>query len=352
MANLRFVRFDDPHAFLAKSKDFDDSFTNFGLGSLYDFLSGASTQFVSDVPLRIYGIYRGTDLLFTLHTNKTSRFWVLSTPCPAHEALTTDHELLASATTLLAHSVLAELADPAALDRVCGPPEAVNAFLETWAALLLAQRKPVKLLDGNFNTHVSYATKASLPPLPAPPSPYVVELATPADLEPAAALYQDFQATAPWKAILTKEQAMAALADPLAARVLWLCRLEPAGPPAAYVALGRVTPRTVAIRNVYVSPAYRRRGVAEAAVRAVTRYYLGAPPYGVRGVPDGPPTCGVKEEVNLNVGDASAEGVYRRSGFLFPSGYGEGAEGGVDPVTSRRAWQRSILVEVKIDTES
>ena len=63
MADLRFVRFDDPHAFLQESKKFDDSYMNFGLGSLYDFVNGLSTRVFADVPLRIFTIYRGEELL-------------------------------------------------------------------------------------------------------------------------------------------------------------------------------------------------------------------------------------------------------------------------------------------------
>ncbi|EPS99052.1 hypothetical protein FOMPIDRAFT_112188 [Fomitopsis schrenkii] len=45
---------------------------------------------------------------------------------------------------------------------------------------------------------------------------------------------------------------------------------------AGYLLLGRNTPRTVAIRNVFVAPEHRRRGLAETMVGAVTRACLGA----------------------------------------------------------------------------
>ena len=45
-----------------------------------------------------------------------------------------------------------------------------------------------------------------------------------------------------------------------------------------------------------------------------------------------------KEEVNLNVVDAGAERMYKRSGFLFPDWEGDVPKGGIDPTTARRAW--------------
>jgi len=43
-----------------------------------------------------------------------------------------------------------------------------------------------------------------------------------------------------------------------------------------YLLLGRNTPRTVAIRNVFISLEHRKRGLAEMMVRAVTRACFGA----------------------------------------------------------------------------
>ncbi|KAI1789194.1 hypothetical protein LXA43DRAFT_1022307 [Ganoderma leucocontextum] len=356
MSGLRFLRFDDPHAYLEATKDYDDSFMNFGIGSLRDFLSGIPTRQVSDIPTYIFAMYQGEDLRITLSVNKQDFAWMMSTPCPADERLAMDPELLAAATTLLATSVLAALPDPLVFDKIIGPLKPVEAFINTWIALLRAQGRKAKILLGEFDhsSRISYATRASLPPPLATPPPYRVEPATHAGLRAAAALWQHFQATSPWRGIFSIEEAIGTLTGPADAGLVWVCRLEaePDGHPAAFAVLGRVTPRTIAIRNVYVSPEHRRKGVAETMVRAITRYFLGvAAPYGVHGVPDGPPACGFKEEVNLNVGDPSAEGVYRRSGFLLPTGTGEDMKGGVDPETGRRAWYPSIWRGVEVEPE-
>ncbi len=284
---------------------------------------------------------------------------MMSTPCPAEEKLATDPELLAAATTLLATSVLAALPDPHAFDKIIGPLKPVEAFIHTWIGLLAAQGVNAKVLMGKFDTfgsRVSYATKASLPPPPATPVPYRVERATHADLPVVATLYQHFQSTHPWRGIISIEDAIRNLTSPADAGLVWVCHLEAEaeshGPPVGFVVLGRVTARTIAIRNVYVAPEHRRKGVAETMVRAVKRYFLGVAPDGVRGVPDGPPPCGFKQEVNLNVADPSAEGVYRRSGFLFPVGAGEDMTGGVDPETGRRSWYPSIWRGVEVDPKA
>ena len=66
MSGLRVLRFDDPHAYLESTKDYDDSFMNYGIGSLRDFLSGAPTRQVPDIPTYIFAIYQGDDLLWVL----------------------------------------------------------------------------------------------------------------------------------------------------------------------------------------------------------------------------------------------------------------------------------------------
>ncbi|PIL30858.1 hypothetical protein GSI_07026 [Ganoderma sinense ZZ0214-1] len=359
MSSLRFLRFEDPHAYLETTKDHDDSFMNFGIGSLWDFLSGLPARQMPDVPTYIFTIYRGDDLLITLSINKQDFAWMMSTPSSADEKLSTDPKLLAAATTLLATSVLATLSSPRDFDKIIGPLKPVEAFLNTWVALLAAQGVSAKILIRESEavaSRVSYATRASLPPPLAVAPPYRVERAGRADLPGVAILYQHFQLTSPWRGIISIEDAILNLTGPADLGLVWVCRLEdaaPDGPPAAFSILGRITPRTIAIRNVYVAPDHRRKGVAETMVRAVTRYFLGAAPYGVHGVPDGPPQCGFKQEVNLNVADPSAEGVYRRSGFLFPVGTGENMTGGVDPETGRRSWYPSVWrgVEVEADTE-
>ena len=137
-----------------------------------------------------------------------------------------------------------------------------------------------------------------------------------------------------WGEAGSGEEARAFLARPVARGLVWVCRVEPEGTPVGYVVLGRVTPRTIAFRNVFVAEEHRRKGIGETMVCAVTRYYLGMRPHGVQGVQEDPPPMGWKEEVNLNVVDAGAERMYKRAGFLFPDLEGEVPKGGIDPTTA------------------
>ncbi len=69
---------------------------------------------------------------------------------------------------------------------------------------------------------------------------------------------------------------------------IWVCRTN--NVLSAFAELGRVTPRTITIRTVYVPPEHRQRGIAEALlVRALSRYYLGLGATDSAAVPPGPP---------------------------------------------------------------
>ncbi|KAI0768176.1 hypothetical protein BD413DRAFT_563908 [Trametes elegans] len=93
----------------------------------------------------------------------------------------------------------------------------------------------------------------------------------------------------------------------------------------------------IAVQGVYIVPAYRRRGIASALVRTLTRHYLGVRPAGYGQVLEIVPEGGAKEAVCINVADEGAKRIYRREGYLFPE-YGEddGTRGGVDPVSGGR----------------
>ena len=60
---LRLVRFDDPYAFLEATKQFDDSFMNFCIGSLRDHLSGPKDANDDASPVYLFGVYQEDDLL-------------------------------------------------------------------------------------------------------------------------------------------------------------------------------------------------------------------------------------------------------------------------------------------------
>ena len=281
---------------------------------------------------------------------------MLSVPTTAEPLLTgtpTTPGLLAPATALLASSILPILAPtPLALDKLIGFGPAAEAFLSAWSSLLASRGLRVRIdtgaRAGAFGSRVSYATRASLPPPPRTPFPHAIvqARATPADLDALAQLYIAFQLDTPWRGVVTRDAALAFVERPVRAGLVFLVRAggDADGEAVGYVLLGRVTPRTIAIRNVYVQPSHRRQGIAEAMVRGATRYFLSVPPHGMQLAHDGPPAVGFKAEVNLNVADAGAERVYRRAGFLFPdrSGDADGPTGGVDPATGRKGWYESL----------
>ncbi|RPD58469.1 hypothetical protein L227DRAFT_188399 [Lentinus tigrinus ALCF2SS1-6] len=282
---------------------------------------------------------------------------MMSVPTSAEHLLIgtpTTPGLLGPAVALLASSTLDQLSsDPLVLDKMIGPAPAVSAFLAAWVDLLATRGLRVRIDTGTkagaFGSRVSYVTRATLPPPPTNPFPHPVVQATPADLEDIAQLYIAFQFDTPWHGVVTREAALAFVDRPVKAGLVWYVRVD--GETVAYVLLGRVTPRTIALRNVFVKPSHRRKGIAEAMVRGVTRYYLNAPPYGVQPTTEGPPAVGFKEEVNLNVADEGAERVYRRSGFLFPDRNGDAVTGGIDPATGRKGWYESIWRGVEQEPE-
>lgn len=273
-----------------------------------------------------------------LTKNSQDFAWMMSlTSTAAHTP-----SLLAAAATLLARSTLSVIPSPLALEKIIGPADVVDRFLESCAMLAFQEHGVrVRITPGLFGSRMSYATRASLPPLPAVPPPYIVTLATVDDVPGLAPLYAAFRLNSVWSEVVDMEAATAFMKGPVTRGLVWSCRLASDGPPVGYVSLGRVTPRTIAIRNVFVLEEHRRKGIAETMVRAVVRYYLGVHPYGVEGLPDGPPPEGLKVEVCLNVVEAGAERVYKRAGFLFPDREGDTPTGGGDPTTGRPSWYPS-----------
>lgn len=266
--------------------------------------------------------------------------WMMSIPTSA-DATMASTEVLGAASQLLAEAVYSAVPNAATFDAIIGPEHSVQAFIDSWSSILEAHGDDIRCTKAVFASRVSYVTRESLAPLPNTPPPFTTTLARTEDLDALVPLYIGFRLDSPWAHTTTREEALTFLTHPVSKGFAWLCRID--GVAAGYVVLGRVTPRTIAVRNVYVAPEHRRKGIAEAMVRAVTRYYLGASPYGVEGVPEGPPASGFKEEVNLNVAEKGAERLYKRAGFLFPDDEGEG---GVDPQTGRKAWYPSIWREV------
>ncbi|RPD66466.1 hypothetical protein L226DRAFT_479156 [Lentinus tigrinus ALCF2SS1-7] len=340
MDDFHCVRFETPAEFFEATKSYDDSFMNWGIGSLNDFLRKANG--CVDHGTLLLGIFRAEALLLTLTKENPHAPWKLCVPCCAQDHL--DAEIQVIVITLLCSSLLAQIG-PSAIDQVSGPEGLVTAFLTAWIALLGSRGRRLHLVAPIFSWAVSYATRASLPPLCSGTSAGgFVTLAAEPDAVTIAPLHVNFVMTSPWPGTITRDEAVAFLARTISARLTWVYRKD--DEVAGYAILGRVTPRTISLRNMYVAPQHRRQGIAEAMVRAITRYYLGVLPSGAEHV-EGSPSVGIKEEVNLLVEDPGAERMYQRAGFLFPDRTGEVLSGGHDPTTGRKAWYHAVWRDIE-----
>jgi len=217
-----------------------------------------------------------------------------------------EEEEYKEATTLLA-SFVPKVVDPQTLDKVIGPTARVDMFIEAWVAYMGTRGVALKMIPPYFTSRLTYCTRETLPP-PSPAfSEYRIDQAeSKKDVEDLAHLYVEFARVGPNKA--TIEQARDVMRDAVAAKQIWLCRVGE--DIAGYVFVGRKTPRTAAIKNVFVSERHRRKGIAEAMVRAVARYYLGAEPRGFDGGPQEGPPGGPKQEICLNVGNEDVRRLY------------------------------------------
>jgi len=144
-------------------------------------------------------------------------------------------------------------------------------------------------------------------------------------------LFIDFSSRGPNP--VTPEAAHIVMREAVEAQKIWICRSQKTV--AGYLRVGRVTPRTIAIRNVFVHPDHRRKGIAEALVCTVTRYYLGADPFETESTPMRAAVESRKQEVCLNVGDPAAMRLYSRCGFMLH-------EDARDPETGRKGWFRTL----------
>ena len=271
----------------------------------------------------------------TLTKNTDDFDFVLATPRGVDEFITPED--ITESVRLLA-KLLANLIDPKAMDGVIGPSDIVLAFIETWVAEMKTKGRTIKIHERKFSSQVSFATLATLPP----PSPAHAGLSfTLAHTEEEAVavvpLVVDFSTE--WRKATTLPEIQRMMSAGAQLRLLWIYRVE--GEIAGYSLVGRMTPRTVAIRHVYVSPAFRRRGIAGAMVRALTRFYLGAEPLGFDGAPSPKPAAGVRAEVCLNVSREEVAQLYKRCGFLL-------GEGDRDPTTGQIGSFRSLFISVEV----
>lgn len=232
---------------------------------------------------------------------------------------------------------LASTIDPQAFDYLMGPEDFVAIFIDTWIAAMTARDVRVEALSETIlNAKLSFATLATLPPLPPSLAQYRLELATVDDVDALTHLFFAFAAF--WKNRISIEGARSRMAAAVCFGDAWVHRVD--GEIAAFCTVGRETARTIAIRNLYVDPKHRRKGIAEALTTGMLRYYLGAQPLGFEGAPDGPPPKGVKQEVCLNTGEDCVERLYTKCGFLF--------EGNARSLVTRKTWIPQTIRGVKV----
>ena len=168
---------------------------------------------------------------------------------------------------------LASAIEPQAFDYLMGPEELVSIFIYVWITSMTARGVRVEALPETiYSAKLSFATLATLPSPPPSLAQYRLELAAADDVEALAHLLSAF--TAIWKNRVSVEGARARMAAAVRFGEAWVHRVD--GEIAAFCTVGRETVRTIAVRNLYVDPRHRRKGIAEALTMGMLRYYLGA----------------------------------------------------------------------------
>ncbi|CCL98265.1 uncharacterized protein FIBRA_00259 [Fibroporia radiculosa] len=344
MSILRVVQFNNPLDFIEATQQYDDCFLNFTRGFLLDYIENirARPQSDSEKPdVVLLAIYRENELLMSLTRHAKDRLWAVATPSHVDASCPKDSTDLRQGARLLVQSLF-NMINPCLVDDVKGPEDAVNAFIEAWVAKMQTIGVRLTILEPLYRSRVCYATRKTLLPSLATSSQHQVLLASgPEDVVRLTPLCLAFLSDVPRP--VTPKEACHSMQKAVEAGRAWICCSGEAV--AGYIMVGRITPRTIAIRSVFVSPEHRCKGVAEAMVRTVTRYYLGL------SLPEQEPNTiivpreGIKEEVCLNVSDAVAMRVYQRCGFMLDND-------ARDPDTGRMGWYRSIWRGVKMSTAS
>ncbi|KAI8989756.1 hypothetical protein BD414DRAFT_414338 [Trametes punicea] len=346
MENFHCVQFADLAAAIQAVQPYDDGFMNYCLGNLHDNLrktSGANVKLEDAIFL---GLYRGHDLQLTLTHVAHDFAWQLGCPQGVYDSLSPP--FLDVAAKQLAQSLL-EIAHPNVLSKIFGHEGAVSAFLEAWTAAAATKGAQLRVGDPIFPSRSSYATRETVSPLPTSSSNFSLTPATEDKFEELLPLYLEFRNSTTGTRALHVEEAY--IRDAIASGFAWTSRSE--GSIVGFAILGRATPKTIALRNVYVAPEHRRKGIAEGMVGAITRFCLGIRPIGYEGLPDGPPAFGTKDVVCINVIDPAAERIYQRVGYLFPERTRDGlVMCGKDPVSGLTAWFPSVLRGVLLDSEA
>lgn len=257
---------------------------------------------------------------------------MLSVPTVIEESLS--DEDFASAASMLP-PVIAAAVGAKVFTELFGPKRLTEALLKAWKAHMdtLGIRIDIEATLGTFS-RITYATKSSVA-LPSPAhAQFKIKRAMPEDIESLVPLYIDFVADLPQPA--TREAALGFFNGTVKLGRTWMVRIDDQA--VGYCVVARLTPHTASIRTVYVSPKYRRRGIAQAMTIAVTRFYLGAEPFGMDVSPPTPEE--VRDEVGLGVIRKDVERLYKRCGYL---------SGRRDPGTGKIGWVDTAIREIRYE---
>ncbi|TCD70936.1 hypothetical protein EIP91_000842 [Steccherinum ochraceum] len=329
---FRLVHFHDQDDFLNATRPYDDGYMNYIVGTVLDNADQSpagvnARERWGGGPQAFLGVYRGDELVLTTAKLAINFSWLIAAPRGTKQPLQSSEVHTA---VLLMVSYLPSVIDTTTVDQLLGEEVLVNAFLGCWVDHMTGLGSSVKLLDTMARTRVAYATLATIPePNPALAHHRMVR-PTLSDAEEIAQLYVQFGGTSPVAGTL--ERGRGIMAGAIQSRRLWICK--DGDIIVGFILIARMTPRTVSIKQVFVSPSHRRRGIAEAMVRTLSRFFLGAHPSGLEGSDgtDYEPEGGIRDAVCLNVGEEEAARVYVKAGFLL---------GAKDPVTGRDGWYPS-----------
>ncbi|GJE89100.1 GNAT family N-acetyltransferase [Phanerochaete sordida] len=281
---------------------------------------------------KLFVAYRGDDLVLALACVDGEPSWSLG--APSSPELTTE-DLAAVMSPFVA--LIATTGDPLSCGSLWGSRVLASAFFDAWLPLLASRGIKAHAAPPVFRAKNSYATRKTLPTsTPTRHMPFAIVPAMQADTDALADLLREFSVV--WGAQLSVDDARARMGAHIACGEAWFCR-APDGAALAFCVVGRATPRTIAIKNMYVVPDHRRKGVASALVLGMCRYFLGVSDHGV----EGPlvPLKGVKAQVCLNVAEDHVEELYTKCGFLF----GDAREPGSD----RQPWFLVVGQEVVVE---
>ncbi|BGP06610.1 hypothetical protein JCM10049v2_002434 [Rhodotorula toruloides] len=218
--------------------------------------------------------------------------------------------------------------NPSLLRSITGPIVLIDEFLSRW---------PHPAKPATAPPLIPCSTRSAPPPISFPPSHTFqrvdVHSMPQGDLAALANLLSDFYGNHPDSPRLEEAAAISHVKAKQRHNTFWLYRAPSVGAddlaaavaPVAFLATGRATPRTVAIRMVYVAPSHRGQSIAQRMVSHVTRSHLltadplplnldNLPPVEIE---DGETRWGRKVEVCLfaEPENAAARRAYGKVGF-------------------------------------